>query len=258
VLERADVLTPQTRADALAGLGLALEYHESIEPARAALTEALARYRELNDERNEARVLTHLGGLEFLAGQPASAAEWVQQALPIQERLGDTEGIVRSLHWLGDELRDTGAYERAAELYARSIEMRRAHGLGNAMSVIHSLGDLSLDTGDLVAADQRYAETLALALESGDVRLVGYCFAGLACVAARRDDARAAGQLWTFAEKIERDVGVRMQTAERARYERVLTPAIRASVDYRDGVAVAETQDPIAEAGHRARTAPAR
>jgi predicted ATPase/class 3 adenylate cyclase len=257
VLEHADALSVETRADAFAGLGLALEYSESLDPARAALTTALALYRELCDERNEARVLTSLGGLEFLAGSPASAVEWVEQALPIHERLGDTEGMARSLHWLGDELRDTGAFERAAELYVRSIHIRREHGLGNAMSVVHSLGDLWLDKGDLIAASRCYTDALTLGLESDDARLVAYCFAGLACVAARRDDAHTAGRLWTLAERIERDIGFRMQTAERARYERNLTPETRASVDYLDGVTAAAAQDPLAEARARACTDPA-
>ncbi len=55
----------------------------------------------------------------------------VEQALAICERLDDHRVSRRSLHYIAEGLRDTGEFERAAELYTRSIEVRRAHGLGN-------------------------------------------------------------------------------------------------------------------------------
>jgi hypothetical protein len=65
-------------------------------------------------------------------------------------------------------------------------------------------------------------------------------------VAAQSDDARTAGRLWTLAERIEQQIGFRMLHAERVRYERTLTPALREAGDYRSGVADAAQLDPIA------------
>jgi hypothetical protein len=64
-------------------------------------------------------------------------------------------------------------------------EIRREQGVGSASAAIHSLGDLSLDKGDLESAERYYSQALALGPEEGDVRLRAYCLAGLACVAAR-------------------------------------------------------------------------
>jgi predicted ATPase len=247
-LEDPEALAPLERADALRGLGLALVYAQDPASARAALTEALALYRGAADERNEARVLNCLGAVEFVAGSPAASLGWSEQALAICERLDDPQGLSRSLQYVAEGLRDTGAYERAAEHYTRSIEISREHGLGNGASAIHSLGDLSLDTNDLSAADRYYREALELSFESEDRRLAAYCLGGLACTAARNEDARRAGRLWTLAERVEHDVGFHMLVAERIRYERILVPPLTDSDEYRAGVADAADCDPHTEA----------
>ena len=238
-------LSLRHRADALAGLGITLAYSDTPEPARTALTEALTLYREAGDERNEARVLMRLGGVEFVSGSPEGMIEWTEQALPIYERLHDPEGIARSLHYIAEGLRDSGEFDRSAELYKRAIEIKREHGLTNVAAALHSLGDLSLDTGDLASAERYYHEALALAPEEDDVRLQAYCLAGLACVAAESNDATAAGRLWTLAERIEQQIGFRMLHAERVRYERTLTPELRDESAFCVGVANAAQLDPL-------------
>ena len=221
---------------------------ERVEQARAALIEALTLYRDASDERGETLVLLRLGAAEFIAGAPESALAWAEQALPIFERLDDTPGISRALHQIAEALRDLGDFERSAELFARSIEIRRANGLGSGASTVHSLGDLYLDAGDMPTAERYYREALALALQEGDVRLGVYCLAGLACVAARNEDAAAAGRLWTLAERLEHEIGFRMVAAERVRYERNLIPPLTNTPEYRAGIADAANIDPLTAA----------
>ena len=241
-------LSPGDRAKALAGLGHALVFLERLEQARPALIEALTLYRDAGDERGETLVLLHLGAAEFIAGAPESALAWAEQALPIYERLDDTLGIARTLHSIAEALRDLGDFERSAELFARSIEIRRANGLGSGASTVHSLGDLYLDAGDMPTAERYYREALALGLQEGDVRLAVYCLAGLACVAARNEDATAAGRLWTLAERLEHEIGFRMVAAERVRYERNLTPPLTNTDEYRAGIADAANIDALTAA----------
>jgi tetratricopeptide (TPR) repeat protein len=239
-------LSSGQRAEALAGYGHTLVYTDTPDPARTALTEALTLYRDLGDERNQAHVLMHLGGVEFISGSLEAVLKWSEEALAIYERLDDRAGIGRAVFYLAEGLRETGEFERAAELYQRSIESRREHGLGGVSSVLHSLGDLYLDQRDLPSAERYYYEALALAPEEDDPRLQAYCLAGLACVAAQSDDASTAGRLWTLAERIEQQIGFRMLHAERLRYERTLTPALREEPEYGAGVADAVGLDPLA------------
>jgi tetratricopeptide (TPR) repeat protein len=241
-------LLTRDRAKALAGLGHALVFLERLEPARAALIEALTLYRDAGDERGETLVLLSLGAAEFIAGAPESALVWAEQALPIYERLDDTLGIASTLHRIAEALRELGDFERSAELFVRSIEIRRADGIGSAASTVHSLGDLYLDKGDMPTAERYYREALAIGLQEGDARLGAYCLAGLACVSARNEDATTAGRLWALAERLEHEIGFRLVAAERVRYERNLTPPLTNTDEYRAGIADAANIDPLTAA----------
>ena len=130
-------------------------------------------------------MLLSLGAAESIAGAPESALAWAEQALAIYERLDDMLGIARTLHRIAEALRDLGDFERSAELFARSIEIRRANGLGSGASTVHSLGDLYIDAGVLPTAERYYREALALGLPEGDVRL-GASSTALAGLALRR------------------------------------------------------------------------
>jgi len=241
-------LAPGDRARALAGFGQALMFLDRLEQARAALREALALYRDAGDERGETRVLLRLSAAELISGAPRSALVWAEQALPIYERDDDTPGIAGTLHSIAEALRELGDFERSAELFARSIEIRRANGLGSVAASVHSLGDLYLDAGNAPTAERYYREALALGRQESDVRLAAYCLAGLACVAARNNDATAAGRLWTLAERLEHEIGFRMVAAERVRYERNLTPPLTDTDEYRAGIANAASIDPLTAA----------
>jgi tetratricopeptide (TPR) repeat protein len=161
VLADPTALSPGDRAKALAGLGHALVFLERLEPARVALIEALTLSREAGDERGETIVLLRLSAAESIAGAPQSSLAWAEQALSIYERLDEALGIARALHRIAEALRDLGDFERSAELLVRSIEIRRANGLGSAASTVHSLGDLYLDAGDMPTAERYYREALA-------------------------------------------------------------------------------------------------
>ena len=225
-----------------------------MDTARKALTEALALYQRAGNERGRVRVLNDLGGVEWVAGSSERAIAWHEQALAISERLDEPKEMARSLHYLADSLRDTGEFERATELLIRSIEILRERGLGSGQCALHSLGDLSLDKGDLPGAARYYRAALAFGIEEEDRRHCAYCLAGLACVAARNHDAPAAGRLWTLAEQIEHEIGFRMLAAERGRYERTLTPALRDTDGYRAGIEAAAGLDPLTAAAEILRT----
>ena len=96
----------------------------------------------------------------------------------------------------------------------------------------------------MAEAARYYRESLALGIDEENMRHCAYCLAGLACVAARRQDAAEAGRLWTLAERLEHELGFRILAAERRRYERIITPAIRNTDAFRDGVASAVDLDP--------------
>jgi hypothetical protein len=52
-----------------------------------------------------------------------------------------------------------------------------------------------------------------------------YCIAGIACVRLKQGDDRTAARLWGIAEDQERQLGFRMLSTERRRYERLMAAA---------------------------------
>ena len=75
-------LSSSERAEALAGLGITLAYTDTHDPAREALTEALTLFREAGDERDEARVLMRLGGVEVFLRLARQDAQMVRAGAP--------------------------------------------------------------------------------------------------------------------------------------------------------------------------------
>jgi hypothetical protein len=52
-----------------------------------------------------------------------------------------------------------------------------------------------------------------------------YCVAGIACARVQQGNDRAAARLWGMAEDQERQLGFRMLSTERQRYERLMVAA---------------------------------
>src|SRR5262249_51610313 len=84
------------------------------------------------------------------------------------------------------------------------------------------LGDLLLDQGDLDAAEERFAETLALSRALMFDYGVMYSLGSFAAAAAKRGDGERAGRLWGAALTIQREVEIPFAVRERSRYERAL------------------------------------
>jgi predicted ATPase len=168
-----------------------------------------------------ARVLDRRADLHFSAGELDAARTAFDASLSNFERLSRPGGVAAAKHGLGQVFRDLGDTEKAR------IHLEEAAGMYRALSdsvtlasTLHSIGDLELDTGELREAAEHYGESLALARALGmSQRMVAYCLAGLAAVAAGNRDAVRAGRLWGAVERRENEMGVTLHAAERARYE---------------------------------------
>src|SRR5262249_39586462 len=63
------------------------------------------------------------------------------------------------------------------------------------------------------------------AVETGNRRVQVYCVAGIACARVQQGDDHAAVRLWGIAEDQQRQLGFRMFSTERLRYERWMATA---------------------------------
>ena len=124
-----------------------------------------------------------------------------EEAIRLCWELGDPRGVARTLHYIGEESRDTGDRAGARRAFEESLDVMRELGDKSfVMASLHGLGDLELDSENLSAASERYRESLALALELDTPNVVLLTLAGLASVAAASGDLTRAGHLWATVE----------------------------------------------------------
>jgi predicted ATPase len=184
-------------------------------------------------------------GAEVAAADAQLALGRVGDALARYERRDAHIGVANCLHVLGVTARDAGDFGRARELLDQSLAITRRHGSPASMAaVLHTAGDCTLDQGRDDEAAALYRESLDIAIRL-DTDVVAYCLGGLAAVEARRGRRASALRLWEGVRAFERERGLRLEKAERQRYERALSTIERSesygSLDHEDGGKFRET-----------------
>jgi CHAT domain-containing protein/tetratricopeptide (TPR) repeat protein len=125
------------QAEALRGLASVEGARERNAEARALLERALPLYRQIGDERGEARTLRHLGAVLGVLDEP-KALELLTRARDIFERLGERKDLALTYHNI---VYATGGEEKDA-LMPRALEAARAGGIPwIECSIRHSWGD---------------------------------------------------------------------------------------------------------------------
>jgi tetratricopeptide (TPR) repeat protein len=230
-LERApmdDTALPlDVRAAALAAAGaIAFYVHDDVDRAEILWREGLAMRREQDDPRELGAALTRLASVAWRRGDFDRAIAYHEQALRLYEQAGDEGSRLNELHFLGDAYRDRGDYNESQRVLEETVALARSRGRNQQLtSTLHSLGDLALDREDPDTALARFAEGLEYAVETISPRVQVYCIAGIACVRLKQGDDRTAARLWGIAEDQERQLGFRMLSTERRRYERLMAAA---------------------------------
>jgi predicted ATPase len=212
LLENADGVDRFVRAKALKTASSVAGVRSHFDQAWAWSEEALAEFRSLGSEPEIAWTLTNLAIGPLESGRPEEARTMLEEAEALHLKLGNDAGVRRVRHLLGQQAVALGDLGRGRTLLREAAERSRA--VGDAFSVassLHSLGDVELQTGNIRAAEAAYFEGLRIAWDSSAYRLVCYCLAGLAAVAAENGDRERAAQLWGFAEAYEERLRFRMR-----------------------------------------------
>jgi predicted ATPase len=236
-LERApldDATLPlAVRASALAAGGaIAFYVHDDVDRAETLWQEGLELRLEQNDPRELGAAFSRLASVAWRRGDFDAAIAYHRQALPLFERAGDEASSLNELHFLGEAHRDRGDFDVGERLLEETAALARGRGRDQQLtSTLHSLGDLALDRADPDTAIQRFAEALESAVATGSRRIQVYCLAGIACATLQQGDDRVAARLWRIAEDQERQLGFRMLSNERRRYEHLIAPARGRLVD---------------------------
>ena len=131
--------------------------------------QALALFREAEDQLGQARALGNLGFAGFLQGRRQQASNYLQQALTLFRSLGDKPGQARMHANLGHVDLQQGRYQQAGRHVRRSLalclEIRDQAGQGRALGM---LGELDLRQHHHQQAATNLQRALALFRTIGD------------------------------------------------------------------------------------------
>jgi predicted ATPase/transcriptional regulator with XRE-family HTH domain/Tfp pilus assembly protein PilF len=127
-----------------------------------------------------AAVLNNLGNLARSQGDFGPARDYQEQALRMQEALGDEAGVCRSLESLAILAGSQGDYDQAGALLERTLALRRK--IGDTQFVLSTLNNLAIVArrrGDRRRAEQLYLEEAELARANNDQRSLSHGLQGL-------------------------------------------------------------------------------
>lgn len=127
------------------------------------------------DESWTASALSGLGVVFAARGDLAAAEKTHLEAIAIDERLGNVEGLARDYSNLASALAERGELDEAEALFKKSLDSCRKAGLTNVLAGVYgNLGIIYKTRGDFDSAEKMYLGALALHEEFG-------CKEGIAC-----------------------------------------------------------------------------
>jgi predicted ATPase/DNA-binding SARP family transcriptional activator len=188
---------PAGIADAL--LHLSEFEQDRPEPTRALAEEALTYARAAADDALIADALARRALSFRIVDVDAEIAE----VAALHRKVGDIHGLAGIYNNAGYMAITQGSYERAAAYLDEALPL--AERTGEPLRVIMAFGNLglaSLFMDDLEAARAHFAKEIRLAREQGLAWLASEGLAGLAAIAACRDELERAARLLAAAESL--------------------------------------------------------
>jgi non-specific serine/threonine protein kinase len=231
-LESGPDAPPAARAGALNTAGCLCFDTGDYEQGKIFNGEALAIYRELDDEANTAWALVFLSG-QFM-GSSGGAKEGItlcQEGLALFRASGNRPGIMHALNILGELGRVDGNYDLAQEAYEECLALSResSYSLGEAI-MLGNLGSVAHYRGLPGRAMALYTESLAILQEWGDEKYITMLLAVMAGPAAAHGHPQAAARLLGASEALLETMGIVIHAGERPEVDRRVA-AVRGQLD---------------------------
>ena len=178
------------------------------ERAKELLEESLKLSRDANDELGIADALLGLGSALDTPDDHERAKEFHEEGIVLCRKLGYVPTLARHLFSFGYTLLLEGDYERGAALNEEAADLFRERGYkGGLEFVLDNLGWAALLQGDHERARNYYRESLILCKELGDKTVASESLEGLACISAAEGASERAARLFGGAEMLREAVG---------------------------------------------------
>ncbi len=153
---------------ALSDWGIACWRLDNNQQAAALLAEGLSLAEKLNDQRQIAYILHHLGNLSTTRGEMDKARPFLRQALTQYEASGDQRGLANVLSDFGSMVMWDGDVETAQSYYLRSVAIhKKLDNMPGAAFPAGNLGYLYLTLGEYEKAEKQINEVFRLAQRYG-------------------------------------------------------------------------------------------
>jgi predicted ATPase/DNA-binding XRE family transcriptional regulator len=197
---------PRGVANAMRGLGIALDLEGGYAESLRLFEEAVSLLRELGDRELLASALLNLGVGQARHGDPRRAVALYEEALAMYRDMGNALSTALCLVNLGNRAKSDGLVALAAARYeeAAAIARRLDSPVHLAVAAI-GLGDIARLCGDTAAAAERYRESLRLFAGPEERQGVAVCLRMLAWVAWREERPDAAARLYGAADALWSD-----------------------------------------------------
>jgi tetratricopeptide (TPR) repeat protein len=211
--ERASIL-----AD-LGHIGAAAQDHRN---AAANYERALALYRQLSDQRNEAAILSSLGYVYDALGEKRKALDFYEQALPLRRQVGDRGGEATALSNIGAVYSALGDKRKALDFYEQALPLLRQVGdRGGEATTLNNLGLVYRSLGDMRKALDFYEQAVTILQKVRDRWHESMGRANLAGVYEALGDLAKAEEQLALVVALDEAIGHPDLASDRAALERV-------------------------------------
>jgi DNA-binding CsgD family transcriptional regulator/tetratricopeptide (TPR) repeat protein len=170
--------------------------------------ESLRLSRDADDKWRIADALLGLGSAIDYLDDRERGKELYQEGIGLARELGYASTLARFLLSLGYALLLEGDYKRGAALNEEAIAVFREHGYkgGGLELALDNLGWAALLQGDYDRARTSYQESLTLCKELGDKWTALESLEGMACIASSQREAERAARLFGAAAALREEV----------------------------------------------------
>ncbi|MDQ3653911.1 MAG: LuxR C-terminal-related transcriptional regulator [Chloroflexota bacterium] len=189
--------------------------------------EALACYRDDDNQEGIGRALTLLGEVNRRVGELDEARTNLEMALDLYQGTDNKSRLSGVLHDLALVASDHGDYERAIALFDEALVVWRALGYkwGIACCTPTHLGDVARAQHNYGRATSHYLESLTLSHEQADMWQFSLNLIGLASVAVAWQQPELAALLMGAAAALRNNVDAPVTPNERDTYDQVTREA---------------------------------
>jgi predicted ATPase/DNA-binding SARP family transcriptional activator/DNA-binding CsgD family transcriptional regulator len=179
------------------------------ERAKELLEESLKLRRDAKDELGIADALLGLGGALDSPDERERAKELHEEGIVLCRELGYVPTLARHFYSLGYTLLLEGDYERGAALNEEAAALFREHGYQSDLEfILDNLGWAALLQGDYERARSNYRESLMLCKKLGTMTVASESLEGLACICVAEGATKRASRLFGAAEALREAVGI--------------------------------------------------